>query len=281
MENKKDNGYFITNKKFTKASVLTINKKADTNLINKNDASVDSIDDKVFFYQVDKKFQLNYTKPIKPKNGDNNYIINSKINDIYNENYLFGLFNESISENKNLIISKLDIELVTPQSTYVNTESKNDNYNINKDYKKEFERNIKHFLQKNKEVKKNIRLQKGNSNKIEKNINQRTLTDLISYGPKNICFKTNSNKVKILNKKTSKISLNKKTKNKDEKEIQSNQSNRYLLKNRLNLNNVATKILTAIPKINKPNSRVNYNKKLASKQLLNTGIVNKKILLLE
>ena len=277
MENKKNNGYFISNKKFTKASVLTINKKAKKDLINKNDVSIDSMDDKIFFYQVDKKFQLNYTKPIKPKNSDNNYITNSKMNynDIYNENDLFGLFNESISENKNLIISRLDIELVTPQTTYINTNNTMNNYNINKDYKKEFEKNIKHFLKKNQEEKKNISTQNDiNSKKIEKNTNQRTLTDLISYGAKNMCCsKTNCNKLKLINNKTSKIILNKKTDNKGEKKIQNNQSNRFLIKNRLNTNNGVTKVL-AIPRINKANNKINFNKKVITKQIVNTESVD-------
>ena len=242
----------IEQKNHDNITVTNINKNINRRLLNENDISHDSIDSKIFFYQVDKKFQLDYINPNKSKNI--NYSTNNKINSninnnvINNENELFNFFDESIVNNKNLIISELDIEFIPPQATTQNNNIIN--YNINKDYKIEFERNIKQFLLKNKKEKKSIQTQRLiNSQKKEKNKNKRALTDLISFEQRNIFrVKATNDRGKLFSNKTSKNNLNIKNIIKKKKIITSNQKNRLYLKNKFNINKSAMKILLTIPK---------------------------------
>ena len=302
IKNADDKNYCISNEKSTKTSTIDDKKNSNKKSSHKNEDSGDSFNgDKMHFYHVEKKFKLNYIKPTKPKNNiNNNYDKENNKNQLTaainylntnnNEDELSGLFSDSSSENKNLIISKLDIDLNNNQQ-HMNINITNSNNDINKDYKKEFERNIKRFLKKNQEDKKlnskmSLRRQSGINTQFkttyidEKVLTTRRFTDVINHNNSNnnkkIYINKNNftkSKEKRIQKKTNKTTVkilpdNSKA---SKKEILNNVSNKHLFKdNKNNMNNLDNKnlceskiknsILKKIPRLCKENDCIAFVK---------------------
>ena len=303
IKNANDKNYCISKEKSTKTSTIDDKKNSNKKSSHKNEDSEDSFKgDKMHFYHVEKNFKLNYIKPTKPKNNNinNNYekennrnqltAANNYINANNNEDELSGLFSDSSSENKNLIISKLDIELYNNHNQqHININTTNYINNINKDYKKEFERNIKRFLKKNQEDKKlNAKISQRRQSEInskfkttyidEKILTTRRYTDLITNNNinnnnKKICINKNnfiSNKVKQIKNKTNKNTIKRLPDNSKtgRKEILNNVSNKHLFKeNKNNTDNknlcdskIKNNIIKKLPRINKESNCIAFVK---------------------
>lgn len=298
---KNDTNYCISNEKSTKTSTIEDKKPSKKQSMRRINDSEDSFaDEKMHFYHVEKKFKLNYIKPIKPKNNNyqtmnkiKNNTINSQIllnkkenkeNSNYNKDELSGIFSDSSSENKNLIISKLDIDVDNQEN--INKNVVNINNNIKKDYKKEFELNIKRFLKKNQEDKKklneriNVRRQsdiyplKQNINKEDKILTQRNEMTHKKYSSIKINKEIiDKNSKKQIKKKPSKNVGNKPDDNNkinkkkfvivgSKKLLNSNNSNNNKI---VSENKIKGKIVKKIPKLNKEGSKI-YNKDKNSKK---------------
>lgn len=198
----KDNNTDAKNNENIKNKKNSKNKnKIDENsndIINKDeeDTNKDSIlCDKFPFYGIDNKSKLKYIIPNKfgnPQINRNNIGQNNEV--------LTDLFSDSSTDNKNVMVSELDIQLSNSQSFYFNknstnnTENKPSEYNIDtykkieKDFKKEIEKNIKRFLKKNREDKNKYLTNNSNADIKDKkmsNVKKKSLYIKINKAGKN------------------------------------------------------------------------------------------------
>ena len=160
---------------------------------DESDSLID--DNKINFYDVQKNNIINYLTPIKVNNINYNKrrkktktenISNNNENNDEDNNDLSDLFSNSSTDNKNVMVSELDIELSNSQSNYhLNTDIKWNNINMVKkreiDFKKEIEQNLKKFLKKNQEMMKSNNGNKSNNknNHINVNVNNSLSNNVI------------------------------------------------------------------------------------------------------
>ena len=246
-------------------------KKNLENIDNVISSSISSEEENFNFYNIPKTNIINYMTPIKVNNNNikstkkKEEIINKyKKNKINNEelNELFSISNSSI-EDKKVMISELDIELPnSPKNNflteYKSVYDKNTDINIIKkreiEFKKQIEQNLKKYIKSNQE----------NNNRIKNNIDKNKLNikmRLKKYSQKiNYCFTDISHKLN--------------------KNIQSNNSNKsnnlasfISIKKKLNENN-------KINKINNNNSfktrTINIKKNNMNKKINEFIKINKK-----
>ena len=175
-----------SNKKNKLEKKQNINELAKTKQIKDNDSL--NFDDKMNFYEVQKKDIINYLTPIKVnnikyiENKSNNKSENNINNNKNFHDELSNLFLNISDDNKNIMVSELDIELSNSKSNNYTDyksnqnnlcESNNDKYtnNINiikkreLEFKKEIEQNLKKFLKYNQENNN----EKNNFNNIKEN----------------------------------------------------------------------------------------------------------------
>jgi len=175
-----------SNKKNKLEKKQNINELAKTKQIKDNDSL--NFDDKMNFYEVQKKDIINYLTPIKVnnikyiENKSNNKSENNINNNKNLHDELSNLFLNISDDNKNIMVSELDIELSNSKSNNYTDyksnqnnlcESNNDKYtnNINiikkreLEFKKEIEQNLKKFLKYNQENNN----EKNNFNNVKEN----------------------------------------------------------------------------------------------------------------
>ena len=269
------------------------------------------LNDKINYYDVEKKNVINYMTPIKVNNikydNKNKFKKNKKdekkegIKD--NDTELSNIFSISSPDEKNVMVSELDIELLNTNSNFytdykkngnnnnlgqVNTNIKSNNINMIKkreiDFKKEIEQNLKKFLKNNQEKNKtdikNKEQNKDINNNNKEKIIKMNLNDRIKT--KNKLFKKLNNNFNYCLTEL----INKNSKNNNTKK-DSNNSNKlssftgiinklnydqpfsnYYFKKKVeyNKNNINQKNLKEIIKINIPRkiNNINNNRKISS-----------------
>ena len=236
------------------------NRNTDQDKNEESDSLV--FDDKINFYDVPKKNVINYMTPKKinntkkEKKNNKKKIKNTKSeNNIINfdeNDELSDLFSNSSTDNKNVMVSELDIELSnsnyltehknTKNNYNMNTEGKSNNINLFKkreiEFKKEIEQNLKKFLKKNQE-KNSIKNNKVNNNNVNISNNEKNdIQNNIINKEKgdNLNIKDNI-KMKRLKKKSQNINYccltdinNKKNNTKNKQNILSS----FIIKSKLN-----------------------------------------------
>ena len=196
------------------------------------------------------------------------------------------VFNSSPTQNKNIMVSDLDIKLIS-----TNKRNKKSNLNVleeDKDLKKILEKNLKEYFERNCGVNKKNKINNNNNNTIEINNENRKKKN-------NFSFKNKSPNQRVINIKNSNFltltseSMNKKKKNnnifksvpKKEKKM-----NYYFIVGNKNLNNKKSKSLkkdslkkNPSQKISNSNNSTNYSSSGTNKNnnYNNNYIVNNKI----
>ena len=262
---KKEKNEFLNKLMECKTTAKSDNKNSDQDKMEESDSLV--FDDKINFYEVQKKNMINYMTPIKVNNMKNEKNNNNQMkknikseNNISNfdeNDELSDLFSNTSTDNKNVMVSELDIELSNSNSNYftehkiaknninMNAECKSNNINMFKkreiEFKKEIEQNLKKFLKKNQEKNEmknnndnNVTISTNDKNDINKNLNKKEKRNHINM-KENI-------KMKRLKKQShninycclTEINNNKKTKYNNTKTNQNKISSFIAVKNKLN-----------------------------------------------
>ena len=190
-ENKNEKKNKLVDKKTT---VKTRVKNVEIDNNEESDSLV--LNEKMNFYEVKRKDFINYMTPTKVRNLKNekkNKNKNNKKqkndnskNKLEEKEEISDLFSNSSTDNKNIVVSELDIELSNSNSNYfseqknirnnmnLNSEIKFNNVNLLKkreiEFKKEIEQNLKKFLKNNQEKnnlqRNNIYINDNNNNNI-------------------------------------------------------------------------------------------------------------------
>ena len=208
-KDKSDNGKTISEFNLGSEYFNINDKNENKNLENINNvisSSISSGEENFNFYNIPKTNIINYMTPIKVNNSNikstkkkeeiiNKYKKNKTNNEESNE--LFSISNSSI-EDKKVMISELDIELPnSPKNNflteYKSVYDKNTDINIIKkreiEFKKQIEQNLKKYIKSNQE----------NNNRIKNNIDKNKLNikmRLKKYSQKiNYCFTDISHKL--------------------------------------------------------------------------------------
>ena len=271
------------------------NRNTDQDKNEESDSLV--FDDKINFYDVPKKNVINYMTPKKINNTKNEKKNNKKkIKNTKSENNIINfdendelsdLFSNSSTDNKNVMVSELDIELSnsnyltehknTKNNYNMNTEGKSNNINLFKkreiEFKKEIEQNLKKFLKKNQE-KNSIKNNKVNNNNVNISNNEKNdIQNNIINKEKgdNLNIKDNI-KMKRLKKKSQNINYccltdinNKKNNTKNKQNILSS----FIIKSKLNFD---------YPNHNYSNYNYNYKNKSfkTQKEFISKNNISKK-----